>query len=332
MTQAFLLSTLLLLGAGASPRNNAKGKLVSAQSQFNRGGYQESLRLLDQAKEETRDDDTLSRIHLLRGQAYGALRELPQAEEALAEALYHDPEATLDPNRVDPTLVTMLSGLRSRLRGTLEVTADRPGAKVSFDGKPLGTAPLRAQVEIGRHKLEARTADGQFGARSEVVVRARRTEKVALTLGELPQGSPGGGSSSPVLLGFGKPLADLRLQLDPFQFTEGVGIEIGGGLQSVHLRASFHFRVFPAFGMTLRGAFAVPVVAKTRAYVELELPLIFYGGDPPLALGLGGAGGVDYEFNKWLSLFAQVGARHFFLSPFTSSRLSLQAGVRLEMP
>ncbi len=332
MTQALLLSTLLLLSAGASPRPNAKGKLQAAQTQFNRGDFEETLQLLDQAKEETSEDGTLSRIHLLRGQAYGALRDLVKAEEALAEALEHDPEATLDANRVDPSLVTMLSGLKSRLRGTLEVTADRPGAKVTYNGKALGTAPLRAQVEIGRSKLEVRTPDGRYGARREVEIRPRRTEKVSVTLSELPPESQGGGSGSPVLFGFGKPLADLRLQLDPFQWTEGMGIEIGGGLQSRYLRTSFHFRVFPAFGMTARGAFSVPVADKVRAYVELELPVIFYGGETPVALGLGGAGGMDYELNKWLSLFAQVGARHFFLSPYASSRLSLQAGVRLEMP
>lgn len=332
MTQALLLSTLLVLAAPGPARTHGKAKLAAAQQQFNRGDFEDSLGLLKQAQAESSDDETLARVHLLRGQVHGALRDLVEAEASLARALEHDPEATLDPNRVDPSLVTMLTGLKSRLRGTLEVTSNRPDSNVMFNGRALGTAPVRAQVEIGRHTLEVRTADGRYGARREVVVKARRVEKVDLTLQEgLPELAPTG--TSPVLFGFGRPLADLRVQLDPFLIGEGLGIEIGGGLQSSYLRTSFHFRVFPSFGITLRGAFAVPVMDRTRGYVELELPLIFHASEPPVSFGLGGAGGVDYELNRWLSVFGQIGARHFFITPSpTNSRLTIQAGVRLQLP
>lgn len=326
MTQALLLSTLLVIAAPPIP---GKAKFTAAQSQFNRGAFDRSLELSEQAREEASDPKLLSQIHLLRGQTYGAMRDLVSAEAALAQALEQDPEATLDPNRVDPAVVSLLNGLRQRLRGTLVVTADKPNVKVTYDGRPVAA---RAQVPIGRHKVEVKTADGRFAGSREVVVRVGKVEQVSLTLEEVPQGAWAGGEDigGPVLFGFGKPLADLRLQFDPLQWAEGAGIEVGGGLQAQYLRASVHFRVFPQFGLTLRGALTVPVMERLRAYVELELPIIFYA--PSVAIGLGGAGGVDYSINKWLGLFGQVGARHFFLTPFDDNRLTLQGGARLRLP
>lgn len=343
MTQALILSTLFLLTAGPtrSAASGATAKLQAAQAEFNRGNFQAALDDLEEAGRDTTDDALLAKIYLLRGQAYGAMRDLVSAESALADALEHDPEATLDPNRVDPSLVTMLAGLKQRLKGSLEVTSDRPDAKVALDGSLLGTAPVRATVGIGRHKVVVRSPDGRFGATEEVVVRPRRTARFEAKLRELPReqaGSSGGASSAgegggAVFFGFGKPFGAVHLQFDPLQWAEGVGIAIGGGLQSRYVRAGLDLRVFPQFGITARGAFMVPVVDKFKAFIELELPFIWYGYDnAPFAFGLGGEGGVEYEFNKWLAAYAQVGARHFFFSPGDDNRLTLQGGIRLQLP
>lgn len=334
MTQALLLSTLLVLSAAPASRT-PKARLQAAQAELNQGDFQGALRILDAAVETTSDAALLSRMHLLRGEAYAAMRDLPAAEGALARALEHDPEASLDPNRVDPALVTMLSGLRDRLQGTLEVTADRPNTRVSIDGKPAGTAPLRTQLGLGRHRVEGRTADGRAAGSDEVVVYHRKTARVALALKDVPGAArapppPSGGA--PLLFGFGKPFADLRLQFDPFQWNEGLGIEVGGGLQSQFLRLGLNLRVFPQFGFNPRGAFVVPLHESTRVFIELELPVLFVGGPAPVAFALGGAGGLDFEVNRWLSVFAQLGARHFFVGVYESNRLTLQGGVRLRLP
>ena len=344
MTQALILSTLLLFTAGPtrSAASGAAAKLQAAQAEFNRGNFQASLDDLEEASRETNDDALLAKIYLLRGQAYGAMRDLVSAESALADALEHDPEATLDPNRVDPSLVTMLAGLKQRLKGTLDVTSDRPDAKVALDGSLLGTAPVHATVAIGRHKVVVRSGDGRFGASEEVVVRPRRTARVEAKLSELPheqgdRGSDhgsdrGGEGSGAVLFGFGRPFGAIHLQIDPLQWVEGVGIAFGGGLQSRYVRAGVDLRIFPQFGITARGAFMVPVVDKFKAFIELEIPFIWYGDYAPFALGIGGEGGVEYEFNKWLALYAQVGARHFFISHGDADRLTVQGGIRLQLP
>lgn len=333
----FFLLTLLWLWTPEAWARPGGSKLAAAQGEFNRGNFEEALKLLGAAEAEATGDDTLARIKLLQGQAYGAQRDFAQAERRFAAALAHDPEVELDPNKVDPDLVKLLNGVRERLRGELKVRADQPGAKAYLDGKALGTIPVRAPVSIGRHRLEVRSVDGRYGATRQVVVRSGRPVDVDLKLSPLPRSAPPLGKSAegaggaPVMLGFGKPFADLRMGLAPIQISEGVAFEVGGGLESQYLRVAGHLQVFPAFGIVPRGAFTVPVVDAFRGYVSLELPILFL---PQASLAIGGSGGAEYMVGKWLSLFAEVGARHFFFAPtsYAGDRLVLQAGTRLRLP
>ena len=360
-TQALLLSVLLALSAQQSKKPGA-GRLASAQADFNRGDFTAALKDLDLAVMETGDEQLLSKVHLLRGQCYGAQRDLVKAEQAFEKALENDPEAKLDPTRVDPSLVTMLEGLRERMQGDLEVRTDRP-AKIAFDGKPIGLSPVKASVSIGRHKLEAHTGDGKYSAVSSVVIAARRTTTVDMELAEVrrgddtppnpPRGGDGRGgdgrggegrggdaratdpaapgqASSFQVLG-GRPLADLRLGVDPLNLFTVPQLEVGFGAEWPYLRASAHLRFLPSFGLTPRGGFWVPVMDQLRAHVELELPIIFPVGAEQLQLGLGGSGGAEYFFIKWLSAFAEIGARNFFL-PAARVEVTIQAGARMRLP
>ena len=345
MTQALLLSALLALSA--APKKPASGRLASAQAEFNRGDFASALRDLDAAVSETGDEPTLSRIHLLRGQCYGAQRDLVKAEEAFEKALENDPEAKLDPQRVDPSLVSLLEGLRDRMQGDLEVRTDRP-AKVHFDGKPIGPAPVKASVAIGRHKLEAHTGDGKYSASSSVVIAAHKTTTVEMELAESrreddtpPVGPRGGGeprdgggeprgSGSFTVYG-GRPLADLRLGVNPLDLLTVPQAEVGFGAEWPYVRASVHLQFLPVFGIVPRGGFWVPVVDQVRAYIELELPIFFPQGTTPLGLGLGGCGGAEFFFIKWLSGFAEIGARNFFL-PGPEVQVIIQAGMRMRLP
>ncbi|HEY8209060.1 MAG TPA: tetratricopeptide repeat protein [Myxococcaceae bacterium] len=342
MTQALFLSALLALSA--TPKKPGSSRLASAQAEFNRGDFAAALRDLDAAVSETGDEGTLSRVHLLRGQCYGAQRDLVKAEEAFEKALENDPEAKLDPARVDPTLVSMLESLRDRMQGDLEVRTDRP-AKVHFDGKPIGLSPVKATVSIGRHKLEVHTGDGKYAASSSVIIAARKTTTVDMELAEVRReedtspgpggprdgpGEPRGGASSFQLYG-GRPLADLRLGIDPFAFFTTPQAEVGFGVEWPYARASVHLRFLPGFGITPRGGLWVPVTDQVRAYVELELPIWFPYDTTPLFVGLGGCGGAEFFFIKWLSGFAEVGARNFFL-PDPRVQVTIQAGVRMRLP
>jgi len=347
MTQALLLSALLALSA--TPKKPGSSRLTSAQAEFSRGDFASALRDLDAAVAETGDEPTLSKIHLLRGQCYGAQRDLVKAEEAFEKALESDPEAKLDPQRVDPSLVSLLEGLRDRMQGDLEVRTDRP-AKVHFDGKPIGLSPVKASVAIGRHKLEAHTGDGKYSASSSVVIAAHKTTTVEMELAEnrredeTPPVGPGGGrgggegrdgggergGGSFAVYG-GRPLADLRLGVNPLDLLTVPQAEVGFGAEWPYVRASIHLRFLPGFGIVPRGGFWVPVVDQVRAYIELELPIFFPQGTTPLGLGLGGCGGAEFFFIKWLSAFAEVGARNFFL-PGPEVQVIIQAGMRMRLP
>jgi hypothetical protein len=348
MTQALLLSALLALSA--TPRKPGSSRLAAAQVEFNRGDFTAALRDLEAAVTETGDEGTLSKIHLLRGQCFGAQRDLVKAEEAFEKALENDPESKLDPQRVDPSLVSLLEGLRDRMQGDLEVRTDRP-AKVQFDGKPIGLSPVKVSVSIGRHKVEAHTGDGKYSASSSVVIAAKKTTTVEMELAENRRdddgpkdgpgrggdgrdrdggGEPSRGGGSFTVYG-GRPLADLRLGINPFEFFTTPQAEVGFGAEWPYVRASVHLRFLPGFGIVPRGGLWVPVVDQVRAYVELELPIFFPQGATPLYLGLGGCGGAELFFIKWLSGFAEIGARNFFL-PGPEVQVTIQAGMRMRLP
>lgn len=347
MTHALLLSLLLLAAPGARPRP-VGSRLQVAQQQYNRGEFDAALQVLDTAAKDTRDERTLGRIHLLRGQCYAALRDAARSEEALVRALDADPEAALDPERVDPTLVQQLEDLRARTRGELRVRVNRAGARVLVDGRPMGVAPLRTALPIGRHTVEVRSADGKQRASEQTVVRAGRTGELSFSLAAEAPAAPPAPQPAPVALDapvqsaaaaeprssaeHPRPIADVRLALHLSQLGEAPGIEVGGGLQSEHLRATLHAQLFRDFGLTLRGAAIVPVTGRFRGYVSAELPVIFIEHGP--AVGLGGAAGAEYAMNPWLALFGELGARHFFTAGdwYESNRVTLQGGARLRLP
>lgn len=330
MMQAFLVATLVTISSGlpARSRSAPPAKLEVGQREFNRGDFQDALKALDAAATEAADAPTLARIHLLRGQCFAAQQSFAQAEEAFVLALENDAEATLDPSRVDPALVRLLDGVRARLSGTLVVKVDKPDATVRVDGRPAGTAPVRLSLGIGRHRVEAVTADGKFGGELEVFVRARKDTVVDVALPEVKAVSALGGPDAP---SHGmRPVADVRMVVPPFQLGEGVGIELGGGVEWPTARASFHAQLYPVFGLAPRGAFLVPITPSLRALVEAELPLLFLDR---LAFGLGGAGGIEYQPTKWVGAFVEVGARHFFIGPGGyNNRVVLQGGARLRLP
>jgi hypothetical protein len=359
MSASLLLSLLLLAAPGGpAPRARAStarpraaaasarasaARLQVAEQRFNRGEFEAALEVLDAAARETRDERTLGRLHLLRAKCHAALRDTARSQEALASALEHDPEAALDPERVDPALVQQLEDLRGRTRGELRVRVNRPGVRVLVDGRPVGAAPLRTALPIGRHTVEARSADGRQRDVEQVLVRAGRTSEVSLTLAPEPpaaalQPEP---AAAPVAAALQpapapaqperpRPVADVRLALDPFQYREGPGIEVGGGLQTQHLRGMLHARLFQDFGLTLRGAAIVPVTERFNGYVSAELPVLFV--NDTTALGLGGAAGAEYAVSQWLGLFGELGARHYFTGAYEANRLTLQGGARLRLP
>jgi hypothetical protein len=212
------------------------------------------------------------------------------------------------------------------------------------DGRAVGAAPVRTSLPIGRYTVEVRSADGRQRASEQVLVRAGRTSELLVSLPDAPPPPPApapavASSSTPAPAVVGPapsraasfhPVADVRVLLYPFQLEEGAGIEVGGGVQNEHLRATLHAQLYSEFGLTLRGAAIVPVTGHFSGYVSGELPMIFFD---TTAVGLGGAAGAEFAVNPWLTLFGELGARHFFTAqPAESNRLTLQGGARLRLP
>ncbi|HME92165.1 MAG TPA: PEGA domain-containing protein [Myxococcaceae bacterium] len=327
MISALALSALLVMGAPGSKPGALK--FQAGQTEFKRGDFLGALRILDGAAAEATEDQLLGQIHLLRGQCLAARQDFPGAEEAFGLALRHDPEVRLDPSKVDPAVVTMLDSQRSRLRGSLIVSADRPGAQVWMDGKQIGQTPLKSSVPIGTHSLEVRTPDRRFAQHQEVTVRARQSTEVHAELKQqaapLSSGKSDGASEAT------RPFADIRGTLDPFRSGDNVGFEVGGGLEYQHFRGSVSAVLFPDFGVNFRGALSVPVVDSFNAYISVEMPIIFAS---PVQFGLGGAGGLEYEFTRWFDPFFEVGVRHLFTGQGNddANRFILQFGIRLKVP
>ncbi len=332
MTLALLVTSLLVVSPPAlkGARTPAQ-KLAAGQAEFNRGDLQDALKLLDSAAAEASDDALLGKIHLLRAQVFGAQQELDKAETAFALALEWDPTLSLDPARVDPSLVKLLDTVRSRMKGELRVRTEKPGARVLVDGVAVGSTPYRGAATVGAHEVEVR--DGKAVARERVVVYSKRPAELTPSLvSELPVEPEKPPQTPPVVdeasaIARARPFADVRLGANPAQLEE-IGFEMGAGLEAQYVRAGVHFKLLQEFGLTLRGALSVPLDEHWRLFAELELPLLF-GGE--VAFGLGGAGGAEYAFVRWVSAFAEVGGRHFFLGP-RGDQVFLQLGARIRVP
>src|SRR3954467_6137258 len=95
-----LVGPIALCLLAAAPLKGSR--LEQGQKAFADGEYATALKALDAAVVEGAD---LERVQLLRAQVFAAQQDFGRAEEAFALALEANPEASLDPTRVDPSVV-----------------------------------------------------------------------------------------------------------------------------------------------------------------------------------------------------------------------------------
>jgi hypothetical protein len=317
----------LLLTAPASPKARADlPKLEQGQKLFTQGDFDAALKMLDGAAAEGGDAATMEKVHLLRAQCLAARQDFARAEEAFANALEANPDTSLDPARVDPTLVKLLESVRARLTGTLIVNSTPPGAALLLDGKAGGVTPQTLTVPVGKHRLEARWGEGPLQA-LELQVRPKKEVRI-----EWVQGASSAVQSDLLTPRPIRPFGDLRGMFEPA--TSGAitgGLELGGGFEFSYFRLGLFARLYPVFGITPRFQFALPVMENINVVLEVGVPLYFLNAG--LDLGFQGAGGAEYYPLKWLGAFVMIGGRHFFLARRNDpTAFTATAGIRLRMP
>ncbi|MBL9037019.1 MAG: PEGA domain-containing protein [Archangium sp.] len=325
-----LLATALACAQLAHAAPVKASKLDTGLRLFTQGDFEGALKNLDAASMEQTEPAVLEKIHLVRAQCFAARQDFAHAEEAFALALEANPDASLDPARVDPTLVRMLESVRRRLTGTLVVNSTPPGAALYLDTASAGVTPQTLTVPVGRHRLEARWGEGAMTS-TEVSVRPRREIRVEWVEGAAPPplvGPPTTPAGRPL-----RPFGDVRGTLEiPAGATPTGGLDVGGGFELSYFRLGLWARLFPYFGIAPRGALVVPVIAKVTVSIELSLPLWFRNAG--VGLGLGGLAGAEYAPLPWLGFFGGIGGQHLFLNPNRNDNTTFiaTAGARLRLP
>ena len=304
-------------------------KLEQGQKLFNQGDFDAALKMLDAAAIDGGDPATLEKVQLLRAQCLAARQDFARAEEAFALALDANPETTLDPTRVDPTVVRLLESVRARLTGTLVVGSTPPGALLMLDGKEIGPAPQTIAAPAGKHKVEARWGQGALQT-LELQVRPRRETRVEWVQASAAAVGPDPGILAPRPL---RPFGDLRGVLEPSTsgFVSG-GLELGGGIELSWFRIGLFARLFPFFGLVPRCQLALPVLDTVNVLLEVSALTNFLPNG--FGLGIGGGGGAEYYPLKWIGGYVLIGGRHHFLWPGRNDNTAFTAtaGVRLRVP
>lgn len=329
LSAAVPLLALLLTGPVTKPGKVEGPKLEQGQKLFNQGDFDGALKMLDAAAIEGGDAATMEKVQLLRAQCLAARQDFVRAEEAFALALDANPETSLDPTKVDPTVVKLLESVRARLTGSLVVGSTPPGATLFLDGKEVGAAPQTIATPAGKHKLEAKWGEGPLQA-MELQVRPRRELRVEWVQAAGGSLLPGPTVLEPRPL---RPFGDLRGVIEPATsgFTSG-GLELGGGIELSWFRIGVFARLFPYFGITPRFQLALPVIDVLHVLLEVGAPLNFL--TTGFGVGIGGGGGVEFYPLKWLGAYLLVGGRHHFLWPGRNDNtaVTITGGVRLRVP
>jgi tetratricopeptide (TPR) repeat protein len=282
-----------LLLAAASPVAENRDLDAALQS-LSEADFEAALAHVETGLRQVRDEAQLAQLRLVQGEVYAALRQYAQMETAFARALEANPDARLDPERVQPTVVALFESLRGRLQGTLSIDVDPAGAEVRLDGRELGQAPWRGPVPIGTHMLEVGSGRTPF----QVKVRPGQTEQVRVVL-------PAGPTEQPPFISSLAFSAQLRAAfgLSP---TSGAGLEAGARLAGTYVFGELNATAGSRFGAAIRlGAQAPGLVGP----VTLSLSLDGYALGGPALFGGGLSAGASLPLSSKFTVFAELSGR-----------------------
>lgn len=286
---ATLLVMSLLLSAAGTPANGPR-ELEAALQALSEGDFESALSHVEAGLRRPGDEASSARLHLVRGEVYAALRQYSRMEAAFAQALEFDPDARLDPERVQPTVVTLFESLRARLQGELLIEVEPGGAELRLDDQPLGQAPWRGSVPIGTHTVEV----GPGKTTLQVKVRPGRQEHVRVVLPSTGTEGTGPAFSTQVRAALG---------LAP---SSGVGLEAGARLAGAHLYGELNATAGRRFGASARLGVQAPELVGP---LTLSLSVDAYALAAPALLGGGLSAGASLPLSSRLAFFAEVSGR-----------------------
>ncbi len=302
---ALLLAATL---SAAAPGAQADESLKLGTTKYRAGDFEGALKELEQAA-SSEDMATRSKARLTQGLCFAALQRFDRVNAAFEAALIADPEAQLDPTRVQPAVVALLDAARARLSGELSVTA-ADERRLSIDGSPAGVTPLERAIAIGRHRIEAEDASGRI-ERREIVVHARQVVILAFEAAPPPtHPAPPVDAPAPAPNELNA-LAELRATLDPRDYVgslaqarTGPAPELAAGVGGKYWGATLGVMGGAAIATTLRVTGRLPFWGPLAAELSLQGALFFTS---PLAGSGAALLGLSVAPVRWLEIVASGG-------------------------
>lgn len=127
-------------------------------------------------------------IYFNIGKCYEQLGETAKALRAYRDYLRLLPDAK-DRETVNDAIANLERRLREKGQQQLMVFADPPSARISVDGKELGSSPASVELVAGNHTLLVQ-ADGYERVERSFVMQVTRATEMTITLRPQPKDAP----------------------------------------------------------------------------------------------------------------------------------------------
>jgi hypothetical protein len=159
-----------------NPRDAARTRYARGLELAGAGVYEAALQMFNEAYALSPQFPVLYNI----GEAQAALGRYPEAIETFSEYLRDGQERI--PRQRRQQVKALIALLTSRL-ADVSITADRPDARITIDGREVGSTPLPEPVRVapGTHTISA-AADGAPPLVKVVTLREAEHQTLALVL------------------------------------------------------------------------------------------------------------------------------------------------------
>ena len=167
---AVLLSVTLFI-PGQALADNAETLLQEGVVYMRVGKFDQALKSFKRAQKKAKDASTRARILMHTGVAHGVMGKMDLAEKEFDQALRLDPTVAPSATETKRSIVELFNKVRAKIKGDVDVKADREGAIILVDGKRMGEAPMTLKLSVGKHALTVRGARELHLFKQEITVR-----------------------------------------------------------------------------------------------------------------------------------------------------------------